>query len=167
MSTLEQLSAISVAVSSALNPPNDGMTSPPRVRIFAMSMPNVDRATGFVESPFHRISQEPVWAVCRNAIVRYLAPEALLCAAGLASVYAWKYGVNKWAGNRLPRTSTAYALPPRTKLATTDTERMTAARKRTLKTPERCMAPTFFTPATLRTALRESRNYRIADGGMQ
>src|SRR5439155_7395837 len=97
--TSVQLSAISVAVSSAEKPPNDGTTSPPRARIFAMSAPNVDRATGLAGSPFHRMSQEPVVWVCRNAIVRTLAPEALLTAAGLASVYAWKYGENTCSGS--------------------------------------------------------------------
>ncbi len=51
-----------------------------------MSGPNVDQATGLVGSPFHRMSQEPVVCVCRNAMVRNLAPDALLTAAGLASV---------------------------------------------------------------------------------
>src|SRR5436305_902537 len=114
LSTSGQLSAISVAVSSAVKPPKDGMTSPPWARIFAMSGPNVDQATGLVGSPFHRMSQEPVCAVCRNAMVRYLAPEAALCWAGLASVYAWKYGENTWAGRARCSSSPAYALVPRT-----------------------------------------------------
>src|SRR5215469_13381143 len=111
LSTSAQLSAISVAVSSALNPPNDGTTSPPRARIFAMSAPKVECATGVVGSPFHRMSQEPVCAVCRNAMVRYLAPDALLSAAGLSVVYAWKYGEKTWLGSAAePWSSPAYAL---------------------------------------------------------
>src|SRR2546430_14451614 len=94
LSTSGQLSAISVAVLSAVNPPNDGTTSPPRARICAISRPKTPRDTGFVGSPFHRMSQEPVFSVCKKAIVRYLAPESRLTTAGLASVYAWKYGEN-------------------------------------------------------------------------
>ena len=86
MSTSAQLSAISVAVLSALNPPKDGTTSPPRARIFAMSGPKTARLTGLVGSPFQRISHDPVFSVWRKAMVRYFAPEALLCSAGLASV---------------------------------------------------------------------------------
>src|SRR5436305_4595463 len=88
------------------------MTSPPRARIFAMSGPNVDHVTGL--SPFQVISQEPTFGVWRNAIVRYFAPESRLWSAGLASVYAWKYGENTWSG--IPRCppSSAYALTPTT-----------------------------------------------------
>src|SRR5690348_1944262 len=75
-----------------------------------MSGPNVDQATGLAGSPFHRMSQEPVVCVCRNAMVRYLAPDALLTAAGLASVYAWKYGEKTCSG--IARRSFAAALPP-------------------------------------------------------
>src|ERR1700674_3492116 len=71
--TLVQLSAISVPEWSALNPPKEGMTSPPAARILAMSVPCVDQATGAV--PFQVMVHEPREGVCRKAIVRYFAPD--------------------------------------------------------------------------------------------
>src|SRR5206468_12287914 len=97
--TLVQLSAISVPVSSAVNPPNDGMTSPPADRIVAMSAPNVDVETGMPASPFHNGVHEPRLAVCRNAMVRYRAPDCWDRVAGLSPVHASKYGANTCAGN--------------------------------------------------------------------
>ena len=44
--TLVQLSAISVPVLSAVNPPNDGITSPPADRMLEMAEPNVLDAIG-------------------------------------------------------------------------------------------------------------------------
>ncbi|CAM5551875.1 hypothetical protein SFUMM280S_09643 [Streptomyces fumanus] len=85
-----QLSAISVPVVSAVYPPKEGMTSPPLPWIVLMSAPKVEAAIGMLVSPFQYGVQEPLVAVCRNAIVRCLAPDWADRAAGLSPVHASK-----------------------------------------------------------------------------
>ncbi len=90
--TSVQLSASSVPVLSAVYPPNEGITSPPLARIWAIWAPKVALETGMELSPFQYGVQEPLVAVCRNAIVRFLAPDWAARVAGLSPVQASKYG---------------------------------------------------------------------------
>ncbi len=57
-----------------------------------MSAPKTEDETGIAVSPFHSGVQEPLEAVWRNAIVRFLAPDWAASVAGLAPVQASKYG---------------------------------------------------------------------------
>src|SRR6266545_6591200 len=109
--TLVQLSASSTPVLSAVNPPSDGMTSPPLDRIVLMSAPNVDDAIGMLVSPFHSRVQDPREAVCRNAIVRCLAPDCWDSAAGLCPVQDSKYGAKRRAGNGVAALALVAATP--------------------------------------------------------
>src|SRR4051812_31582143 len=74
------------------------MTLPPCAWIAAMSLPKAAWEIGCVESPFQYAVQEPVAAVWRNAIVRYLLPDSAASAAGLSPVHASKYGAATCAG---------------------------------------------------------------------
>src|SRR5689334_17945038 len=102
------------------------MTSPPRPRIAAKSLPKVDCETGIEESPFHSTVHEPREAVWRNAIVRCFAPDCCDRVLGLAPVHASKYGANTWAGRAFavaawaePASTTAPAAPTSARPATT------------------------------------------------
>jgi hypothetical protein len=55
-----------------------------------MSAPKLEAATGMLVSPPQYGVQEPLDAVCRNAIVRCLAPDCAARAAGLSPVQASK-----------------------------------------------------------------------------
>src|SRR5580698_2120513 len=77
--TLVQLSASSVLVVSAVYPPNDGMTVPPRAWMAAMSLPKLPATVaeiGVDVSPFQSAVHEPDDAVCRKARDRYFAPDS-------------------------------------------------------------------------------------------
>src|ERR1700712_3645309 len=92
VSTLVQLSAISVPVLSAAYPPNDGITSPPPARMAGMSDPNDDAAIGRPVSPFQYAVQEPTLGVWTKAMVRNLLPDWADSADMLSPLYASKYG---------------------------------------------------------------------------
>src|SRR5438045_3634486 len=100
--TSVQLSAISVPPSSAVKPPKDGTTSPPLARMVLISLPNVVDAIGMPLSPFQNAVHEPTWAVCRNAMVRYLAPDCWDSVAGFSPVQDSKYGAKTWVGSGVP-----------------------------------------------------------------
>src|SRR5258706_13435950 len=74
------------------------MTSPPRPRMAAMSLPKVELAIGMPLSPFQYTVHEPRLAVWMNAIVRYLSPDCWDRPLRLSPLYASKYGANTWAG---------------------------------------------------------------------
>src|SRR3954452_10487654 len=74
------------------------MTSPPRARMAAMSLPNRELAMGMPVSPFQYTVHEPRVAVCTNAIVRYLLPDCWDRPLRLSPLYASKYGANTCAG---------------------------------------------------------------------
>jgi hypothetical protein len=65
--TLVQLSASSVPVVSAVNPPKDGMTFPPCAWMAAMSLPKLAAPMGWAVLPSQSATQDPAVAVCRNA----------------------------------------------------------------------------------------------------
>ena len=74
-----QLSASSVLVVSAVNPPNEGMTFPPARWIVAMSAPKLPVAVaeiGVDVTPSQYAVHEPARSVCRKASDRYLAPDS-------------------------------------------------------------------------------------------
>src|SRR5579859_7411293 len=68
--TLVQLSAISVFVVSAVYPPKDGTTSPPRDRIVAIDDAKVV-PIGWLVLPFQSTVHDPDDGVWMNAIDRY------------------------------------------------------------------------------------------------
>src|ERR1700743_2778039 len=101
--TLVQLSASSVPVVSAVNPPKDGITFPPRACTAAMSAPRLPGAVaeiGVAVFPFQSAVHEPGWLVCRKARVRNLAPEAADSWASPPSVLSKvsKYGAYPGGG---------------------------------------------------------------------
>src|SRR5689334_12708926 len=126
--TLEQLSAISVPVSSAVNPPNDGTTSPPPARIALMSEPNDDEAMGMPVSPFQNTVQEPLLAAWMKAMVRYLLPDCWASPDRLSPLYASKYGAKTWAGSGVP--AAAWATDAMVKAAQPATRAAAAAATR-------------------------------------
>ena len=90
--TVLQESPISVPPWSALQPPNEGMTSPPSARTAWMSLRNVPAATVWVLEPFQASVQEVLLVVSRNARVRYFTPEVWATALIESLVHISKYG---------------------------------------------------------------------------
>src|SRR5450755_1565886 len=86
------------------------MTLPPLAWIAAMSLPNVATETGWLVSPFQYAVHEPALAVCRNAKVRYLAPDCWDRVAGLSPLYASKYGAKTCAGKTAGRSCAGRAV---------------------------------------------------------
>src|SRR5689334_1760710 len=85
------------------------MTSPPPAWRVLMSAPKLEEATGMLVSPLQYGVQEPFVAACRNAIVRYLLPDAEARPDRLSPVHVSKYGANTCAGSGVPA---ACAVPP-------------------------------------------------------
>src|SRR5215475_6379466 len=115
--TLVQLSASSVPVSSAVNPPKDGTTSPPPACIVAMSLPKLDDEIGMLVSPLQYMVHEPALpaAPWRNARVRYLLPDCEASPDRLSPVQVSKYGAKTCAGRGAPAAASATTtVAPRT-----------------------------------------------------
>src|SRR4051794_10900060 len=117
-STLVQLSAISVPPLSAAYPPNEGMTSPPELRIAVMSEPKVPAEIGIEVSPLKYTVHEPRLAVCTKARVRNLLPDCVDSPDRLSPLYASKYGANTWAGMRDVAAAWAWGLATASRPAT-------------------------------------------------
>src|SRR5436190_10694552 len=90
--TSEHESPISVPPWSALQPPNDGMTSPPIARNEAMSDMYRPEPTVSVFTPSQASVQDVLLVVSRNASVRYRAPDCWAIVVRLSVVHVSKYG---------------------------------------------------------------------------
>ncbi len=74
----------------------------PAARIREMAGPKVSQATGMFGSPSHVSLHDPFLGVCKNARVRYSAPDRRDNAARWWTAYVSKYGANTCAGRTPP-----------------------------------------------------------------
>src|SRR6266511_515443 len=109
-----QESPISVPPWSALHPPNDGTTSPPRLRSVAMSARYRPLARVCLLSPFQASVHEVLLSVSRNASVKYRAPDCRAMSEMLSGIQVSKYGAKTCVGSAVPVAAAAGPAPTRT-----------------------------------------------------